>query len=63
MFLPLMSQGWTEAALDSFLSTLDSQEVRVLTVWTGDAFLLPSSRVTCPWFMPALRKWALGSSL
>jgi len=42
------------------LQVLDEKGVHVLTVWTGDAFLLPSSRVTCPWFMPTLRKWALG---
>ena len=52
--------GWTEAALTSFLGVLDSKGVKVVTIWTDDAFLLASSRVTCPWFMPTLRKWALG---
>ena len=62
MLPPFIPQGWTEAALNSFLDTLDTKGVRVLTIWTGDAFLLPSSRITCDWFMPALRKWALESS-
>eukprot|EP01052_Picozoa_sp_SAG31_P014167 SAG31_NODE_871_length_11335_cov_4.910822_8_plen_69_part_00 len=57
----MTKQGWTEAALQSFLGTLDSSGVNVLTIWTDDAFLLASSRLTCPWFMPALRKWALTS--
>ena len=55
----MTQQGWTEKALHSFLKVLDSSGVKVLTIWTGDAFLLASSRRTCPWFMPALHAWAL----
>ena len=31
--------------------------VNVVTIWTGDAFLLPDSVVTCPWVMPTLKAW------
>jgi hypothetical protein len=36
---------------------LDEKGVRVVTIWTSDAFLMPSTTFTCPWFMPMLRDW------
>jgi hypothetical protein len=33
--------------------------VKVITIWTNDAFLIPAKTGTCPWFVPELRKWAL----
>ncbi len=35
----------------------DEKGVRVVTIWTSDAFLMPSTTFTCPWFMPLLRDW------
>ena len=55
----MTQQGWTESAMKDFLKVLDSEGVKVVTIWTDDAFLTAGSRETCPWFMPALRKWAL----
>ena len=49
--------GWTEVALGEYLDYLDLKGVRTLTIWTSDAFLLPSTTFTCPWFMPMLRNW------
>ena len=49
--------GWTQAALQDFLEFCDEKGVRVLTVWTGDAFLLPTKVTTCPWFVPTLKGW------
>ena len=51
------NRGWTEATLREFLSFLDEKGVRVVTIWTSDAFLMPSTTFTCPWFMPMLRDW------
>lgn len=51
--------GWTQAALREFLSYLDKKGVKVVTIWTNDAFLLPETTGTCEWFVPELRKWAL----
>ena len=56
----MTTQGWTEQSLTDFLQLLDKQGVKVVTIWTSDAFLLAPSRMTCPWFMPTLRKWVLG---
>lgn len=49
--------GWTQPALAEYLDFLDDKGVRHLTVWTSDAFLLPATVSTCPWFMPMLRNW------
>jgi hypothetical protein len=49
--------GWTQPALAEYLDSLDDKGVRHLTVWTSDAFLLPATVSTCPWFMPMLRNW------
>ena len=51
------NRGWTEATLREFLSFLDEKGVRVVTIWTSDAFLMPSTTFTCPWFMPMLHDW------
>ena len=51
------NRGWTEATLREFLRFLDEKGVRVVTIWTSDAFLMPSTTFTCPWFMPLLRDW------
>ena len=51
------NRGWTEATLREFLSFLDEKGVRVVTIWTSDAFLMPRTTFTCPWFMPLLRDW------
>lgn len=51
--------GWDAVSLAAFLDFLDTQEVRVVTIWTDDAMLLPESFSTCPWFVPTLRQWAL----
>ena len=54
--------GWTLEALGDFLGVLDSAHVQVLTIWTGGAFIDPATTVTCPCFVPALRRWALGGN-
>ena len=54
--------GWTLEALTDFLGVLDSEHVQVLTIWTGGAFIDPATTVTCPWFVPALRRWALSGN-
>lgn len=51
------SGGWTQLALAEYLDFLDTKGVTHLTVWTSDAFLLPATTFTCPWFMPLLRNW------
>ena len=51
--------GWTEDALTDFLRVLDTTGVQILAIWTGGAFIDPLHTVTCPWFIPKVRKWAL----
>lgn len=51
------SGGWTQPALAQYLDFLDTKGVRHLTLWTSDAFLLPATTFTCPWFMPMLKNW------
>ena len=53
--------GWTQAALTDFLGVLDTAGVQILAIWTGGAFIDPAHTVTCPWFIPTVRKWALKS--
>ena len=58
----MTSAGWTQPSLRQFLAILDQQGVKVITIWTNDAFLLvgkKGSTNTCPWFVPELRKWVL----
>lgn len=50
--------GWTKEALTSFLSFLDEQGVRTVTLWFDDALQTYNDAFTCPWFMPALVDWA-----
>ena len=51
--------GWTEPSLEHFLAFADTQGVRVLTVWTENAFVIPRGGIRiCDWFVPTLLRWA-----
>lgn len=52
------AEGWTERALTSFLSFLDTQQVRTVTLWFSNALQTYPDSFTCPWFVPALVAWA-----
>eukprot|EP00039_Didymoeca_costata_P004867 m.76723 g.76723 ORF g.76723 m.76723 type:complete len:346 (+) comp12574_c0_seq3:162-1199(+) len=51
-------QGWTQEALHDFLNFLDEKNVKIITIWTDDALLIPKQVTTCPWFVEELRNWA-----
>jgi len=44
--------------LAEFLSFLDKQGVRSVTLWFSNALQLYPDSFTCPWFMPTLLDWA-----
>ena len=52
------ANGWTKAALQSFLAFLDVHGVRTVTLWFPNALQLYSDSFTCPWFMPEVLAWA-----
>ena len=51
--------GWTEPSLEHFLAFAATQGVRIITVWTENAFEIPRGGIRiCDWFVPTLLRWA-----